>query len=76
MAMGLAPKCHFVLGLPTGSPEIPKVRTPATLEAHNFVVRPSIEMRFEEIFLALIKSFPTVCHTPPARKEIGAILNF
>jgi hypothetical protein len=27
-----------------GSPEIPKVRTLATLEAHNFVCKPLIEM--------------------------------
>jgi len=37
LAMGLAPKCHFVPGLPSGSPEIIKIRTPMILEAHNFV---------------------------------------
>jgi hypothetical protein len=40
------PKGHFVLGLPNGSPEIPKIGTLATLRAHNFVCKPSIEMRF------------------------------
>ncbi len=43
----LAPKCHFVSGLPSGSLEIPKVGILATLGAHNFVCRPSMEMRFE-----------------------------
>jgi hypothetical protein len=42
------PKCHFVLELPLGSPEIFKVGTFATLGAHNFMYRPSIEMRFKE----------------------------
>jgi hypothetical protein len=36
LAMGPTPKCHFVLRLPNGSPEIPKVGTFATLGAHNF----------------------------------------
>jgi hypothetical protein len=45
LAMGLASKCHFVLGLPSGSLEIHKVGTLATLGAHNFVCRPPIEMR-------------------------------
>ncbi len=43
--MGLAPKCHFVLGLPLGTPKILKIRTPAILEAHNFVYKPLIEVR-------------------------------
>jgi hypothetical protein len=32
---------------PSGSPEIPKVGTPVSLQAHNFVCRPLINMRFE-----------------------------
>jgi hypothetical protein len=31
-----------------GSPKIPKIGTPATLGPHNFVCKPSIEMRFKE----------------------------
>ncbi len=46
--MGPAPKCHFVLGLPSGSPKIPKVGTHVTLGAYNFACRPSIEMRSKE----------------------------
>jgi hypothetical protein len=45
LAMGPTPKCHFVPGLPSGSPEIPKIGTLATLDAHNFVWKPSIEVR-------------------------------
>jgi hypothetical protein len=45
MATWPAPKCHFVQGLPSGSPEIPKTRTLGTLEAHNVVCTPSIEVR-------------------------------
>ncbi len=47
LAMGPTPKCHFVPGLPSGSPEIPKVGTFVTLGAHNFVCIPLIEMRFK-----------------------------
>jgi len=43
--MGPAPEWHFVLGLPSGSPEIPEIGTPATLDAHNFVCKASIEVR-------------------------------
>ncbi len=45
LATGLTPKCHFVPGLPSGNPKIPKVGTPATLGAHDFVCKPSIEMK-------------------------------
>jgi len=39
------PKCHFVSGLSSWSLEIPEIGTLATLEAHNFVCRPLIEVR-------------------------------
>jgi hypothetical protein len=45
LAMGPTPKCHFVLGLPSGSPEIPEIGTLAILEAHNFVCKSLIEVR-------------------------------
>jgi len=45
--MGPAPKCHFVPRLPSGNPEILEIETFATLEAHNFVCRPPIEVRYE-----------------------------
>ncbi len=47
LATGPAPKCHFVSRLPSGSPEIPTIRTPATLGVHNFACKPPIEMRSE-----------------------------
>jgi len=40
---------HFVSGIPNGSLEIPKVEIPATLGPHNFVCKPSIEMRSKTI---------------------------
>ncbi len=63
MAMGPAPKCHFVLGLPSGSLEIPKVRTPAILRVHNFVCRLSIEMRSKEKLNPCRKLFNGIWHT-------------
>jgi hypothetical protein len=47
LAMGLAPKCHFVLGLPSWSFEIPEIGTPTTLKAHNLFFGPPIEMKYE-----------------------------
>jgi len=48
LATGLAPKWHFVSGFPSGSLEIFEIEILATLKAHNFVCRPSIEVRFKE----------------------------
>jgi len=45
LAMGPTLKCHFVLGFPNASFEIPKVEILATLEVHNFVCKPLIEVR-------------------------------
>jgi hypothetical protein len=74
--MGPTPKCHFDPGLPNWNPKIPKIRTPTTLYAHNFVYKPPIDMRYNNKVVALIESFPTVCGTPPTRKEMRAILDF
>jgi hypothetical protein len=41
-------KMAFCPVLSNGSPKIPKVGTPMTLEAHNFVCIPPIEIRFKE----------------------------
>jgi len=43
--MGLTSKWLFVLGLPSWSPKIAKVGTPATLGPHNFVNKPPMEMK-------------------------------
>jgi hypothetical protein len=57
LATGLAPKCHFVSGLPFGNPGIPKVGTPATLGAHNFVCRPPIEMKSKSKLYPSLRAF-------------------
>ncbi len=49
MAMGLAPKCHFVPKFPSGNLKISKLGTSATLGAHNFVYTPPIEVRSKEM---------------------------
>jgi hypothetical protein len=36
-----------MLRLPSGSPKNFKIRTPTTLDAHNFVCRPSIKVSYE-----------------------------
>jgi len=51
--MGPTPKCYFVPGLQSGSPEIPKIGILVPLEAHNFVCKRPIEVRFsphQELF--------------------------
>jgi hypothetical protein len=72
--MGPTPKCHFVLGLPSGSLEIPKIGIPVTLETHNFVYQPKGEVWSK--VLALVESFPMVCGISPAHKEVRVIPNF
>jgi hypothetical protein len=44
----IAPKCYFVSGFPNGSPEILKIGTLTTLEAHNFVLKLLIHVRSKE----------------------------
>jgi hypothetical protein len=38
------PKCHFSQDPQVKSPKILKIGTPAILEAHNFLCRPSIKL--------------------------------
>jgi len=45
LAMGPTCKCHLVARFPNASLKIPKIGTPATLEAHNFVCKPPTEVR-------------------------------
>jgi len=47
MATGPTPKWHFILKLTSVSPKILEIGTPTTLETHNFVCKPLIEVRFE-----------------------------
>jgi hypothetical protein len=74
--MGPTPKCHFVLGLLSGSLEIPKVRILATFGAHNFVCKPLIEMRSKAKLYPFSKCFQRyVAHHLDARK-LKRILTF
>jgi hypothetical protein len=45
LSMRLALECHFVLGLPSGSLEIPKIGIPTTLDIDNFVYRRPIKVK-------------------------------
>jgi len=60
--MGPTPKCHFVLGFPSGSPEIPTTGTPMTLGAHNFVCKPLIEMRSKASYSSCRKLSNNMLH--------------
>ncbi len=71
LATGPAPKCHFVPRLPSGSLEIPKIGTPMTLGAHNFVCKPLIEVRSKAKLQPSLRAFHLSEH-----KEIRAIPNF
>jgi len=44
------------VGLPNGRPEIPKIGTFATLDAHNFVCKPPIEMKSKSKLSPLLRS--------------------
>jgi hypothetical protein len=72
--MGPAPKCHFVARLPSGNPEILKIGTLTTLEAHNFMCKTPIEVRSKVV--AFVESFQIICASPPIHKEIKAIFDF
>jgi hypothetical protein len=54
---GPAPKCHFVLGLPSGNPKMPKIWTLVTLETHNFVCKPPIKVNSKAKLYPLLKAF-------------------
>ncbi len=47
----------FGLRLPNKSLEVPEIGIPMTLEAHNFVCKPLIEMRFEAKLYPSLKAF-------------------
>jgi hypothetical protein len=57
LAMGLTPKFDFVLRLASWNPEILEIGTPTTLEAHNFVCKPPIEVRFKGKLYPLSRVF-------------------
>ncbi len=71
MATRLAHKCHFVLGLPSGSPEIPKVGILVTLRAHNFAWKPLIEMRSKQSCSPRWKFFNGISHATYTQRNQG-----
>jgi hypothetical protein len=74
--MGLAPKCHFVMGLPSWSPRIPKIETHVSLEAHNFVCKPSIEMRSKVKLYLSSRDFQRYVAHHLHTRELGRFLAF
>jgi hypothetical protein len=69
-------KCHFVLRLSSGNPEILKIGTFVTLTTHNFVCRPLIKVRFEEKLYPLSRSFQLYVARHMQVRESGQFLNF
>ncbi len=76
LATGPAPKCHFVPGLPSGSPEIPKIGTFASLKAHNFVCKPPIEARYEAKLQPFSRAFQQYVTRHLHGRESGQFLIF
>ncbi len=76
MATKPTPKCHFVLRLPSGSPEILKVGSPTTLKAYNFVCRPSIEMKSQAKLQPSLKAFQRYFTRHLNAKKLGRFLTF
>jgi hypothetical protein len=74
--MGPTPKCHFVLGLPSWSPEILEIGTSTTLQAHNFVCRPLIEMRFKEMLYPSSIAFQQYVACQLKTRKSGKFLTF
>ncbi len=69
-------KWLFVAGLPNGSPEIPTIGTPATLEAHNFLCRPPIAMRSKAKLQLLLRSFQWYVSCCLHARELGRFSTF
>jgi hypothetical protein len=69
---GTSIKMSFFLGLPSGSPEIPKLGTLMSLGVYNFLYKPLIEMRSEAKLSTSSRAFQ--CYV--TRKEIRAIPDF
>ncbi len=76
VATKLAPKWHFVSRFASGSPEIPKVGIFTTLGAHNFVCRPSIEMRSKEKLQPLSRAFQWYVAQHLNAGNLGRFLTF
>ncbi len=69
-------KWLFVLGLPSGNPEIAKIRIPANLEPHNLVCKPLIKMWFKAKFQPLLRSFQWYVARYLNTRKLGQFLTF
>jgi hypothetical protein len=74
--MGGASKCHFVLKLQVGSPKIPKISPPTTLEAHNFFCKPLIKVTSKPKLYPSSRAFQqyVACHLHP--NKLGRFSTF
>jgi hypothetical protein len=61
---------------PKWGPEIPKIGTPTTLGAHNFVCRPSIEMRFKSKLYPSLRAFQWYVARHLQTIKLGKFLTF
>jgi hypothetical protein len=57
-------------------PEIPKVKTSATLEAHTFMCRPWIEVRSKAKLEPLLRAFQRYVTHHLHRRKLGRFLTF
>ncbi len=57
LAIGAAPKHHFVPGFPSWSLEIIEIKTIVALEAHNFMYIPLIEVRSKTKLQSSLRAF-------------------
>jgi hypothetical protein len=76
LSTGATSKWLFVLGLPSGSPEIVTIGTPATLKAHNFLCRPLIVMRSKEKLYPSSRTFQRYVARRLYARELGRFPTF
>ncbi len=73
---GPHPNGFSLPGLRRGSPEIPPIETPATLEPHNFVSRPRIEVRFKAKLYLSLRAFQRYVANCLQPSKSGRFLTF
>ncbi len=72
----LHPNDFSLPGLPSGSPEIPPTGTLTTLEPHNFVRKPSIEVRSKAKLQLSLRSFQRYVGRPLQISKSGRFPTF
>ncbi len=73
---GATSKWHFVPRLPRGSPEIPTIRSPPTLGAHNFTCKPPITMRSKIKLQPSLRAFQRYVARCLHTRKLGRFLTF